>query len=110
MLFLAAGVLVGDGVLGVVQLRPGDALVTHLAELALFSVSFTDGQRVGLRDLAADWRLPGRALLLGMPSTFLVSAGLGLVVAGLGNAAGAEHRVPPVHRWTQARPRDHQVG
>lgn len=83
VLFLVAGFLLGDGMLGVVRLRPGDELVTVLAELALFSVLFTDGQRVGLADLRSAWRLPGRALLLGMPLTFLVTAGLGVTVAGL---------------------------
>ncbi len=60
VLFLVAGFLLGDGVLGVVRLRPGDELVSGLAELALFSVLFTDGQRVGVADLRAAWRLPGR--------------------------------------------------
>jgi NhaP-type Na+/H+ or K+/H+ antiporter len=83
VLFLVAGFLLGDGVLGVVRLRPGDELVSGLAELALFSVLFTDGQRVGLADLRAAWRLPGRALLLGMPLTFLITAGLAVAVAGL---------------------------
>lgn len=83
VLFLVAGFLLGDGVLGVVRLRPGDGLVSGLAELALFSVLFTDGQRVGLADLRSAWRLPGRALLLGMPATFAFTAVLGVVVAGL---------------------------
>ncbi|MDQ3431756.1 MAG: cation:proton antiporter, partial [Actinomycetota bacterium] len=83
VLFLVAGFLLGDGVLGVVRLRPGDELVSGLAELALFSVLFTDGQRVGLADLRAAWRLPGRALLLGMPLTFLITAVLAVAVAGL---------------------------
>lgn len=83
VLFLVAGFLLGEGGLDVVQLRPGDPLVSVLAELALFSVLFTDGQRVGLADLRAAWRLPGRALLLGMPLTFLVTAGLAVTVAGL---------------------------
>jgi len=83
VLFLIAGFLLGEGVLGVLVLRPGDQLVAELAELALFSVLFTDGQRVGFRDLASAWRLPGRALLLGMPLTFLVTAGLAVWVARL---------------------------
>ncbi len=83
VLFLVAGFLLGDGVLGVVELHPGDELVGVLAELALFSVLFTDGQRVGWRDLRSAWRLPGRALALGMPLTFLVTAALGVFVAGL---------------------------
>jgi NhaP-type Na+/H+ or K+/H+ antiporter len=83
VLFLAAGFLLGEGMLGVVLLQPGDQLVTQLAELALFSVLFTDGQRVGLADLRSAWRLPGRALLLGMPLTFGVTTVLAVVVAGL---------------------------
>ena len=83
VLFLVAGFLLGDGVLGVLDLRPGDELVGGFAELALFSVLFTDGQRVGLRDLRSAWRLPGRALLLGMPLTFALTALLGVAVAGL---------------------------
>jgi hypothetical protein len=41
--------------------------VEGFAELALFSVLFTDGMQAGVRDLARAWRLPTRALLLGMP-------------------------------------------
>ena len=83
VLFLVAGFLLGDGMLSVVSLRPGDEIVAHLAELALFSVLFTDGQRVGLADLRSAWRLPGRALLLGMPLTFVITGILAVVVAGL---------------------------
>jgi predicted Kef-type K+ transport protein len=65
VLFLLAGFLLGDGMIGVVQLRAEDELVTVLAELALFSVLFTDGQRVGLRDLAAAWRLAWSGIAAG---------------------------------------------
>jgi sodium/hydrogen antiporter len=83
VLFLVAGFLLGDGVLGVIDLRGGDALVGNLAELALFAVLFTDGMRVGLKDLTSAWRLPGRALLLGLPLTLLVTAVFAHYVAGL---------------------------
>ncbi len=83
VLFLLAGFLLGNGVTGVLDLRPDDALVVTLAELALFSVLYTDGMRVGFTDLRKAWRLPGRALVLGMPLTFLVTAGLSYFVAGL---------------------------
>lgn len=84
VLFLVAGFVLGDGVLGVVPLRPQDPLVATLAELALFAVLFTDGMRVGWADLRAAWRLPGRALGWGMPLTALVTALLAHYVAGLG--------------------------
>ncbi len=81
--FLLVGFLAGDGVSDLLVLRPEDPLVTRLAELALFSVLFTDGMRVGARDLASAWRLPGRALLLGLPLTLLLTALLAHFVAGL---------------------------
>ena len=84
VLFLLAGVALGDGVTGVVALRPDDEVVVGLAELALFSVLYTDGMRVGFGDLRSAWRLPGRALVLGMPLTFAVTALLAHLVAGLG--------------------------
>lgn len=83
VLFLLGGFLLGGGVLGVVQVRPGDPLVGGLSELALFSVLFTDGMRVGLSDLRSAWRLPGRALLLGLPLTLVLTAVLAHFVAGL---------------------------
>lgn len=36
------------------------AVLFLLAQLALFSVLFTDGMRVAIRDLRSAWRLPGR--------------------------------------------------
>ncbi len=83
VLFLLAGFVLGQGVTGVLHLQPNDNLVVSLAELALFSVLYTDGMRVGFGDLRMAWRLPGRALVLGMPLTFVVTAGLAYFVAGL---------------------------
>ena len=83
VLFLLAGFVLGDGVTGVLALRPDDEIVVRLAELALFSVLYTDGMRVGLNDLRSAWRLPGRALVLGMPLTFGITAVLAHFVAGL---------------------------
>ncbi|MFB4273967.1 MULTISPECIES: cation:proton antiporter [unclassified Nonomuraea] len=83
-LFLAAGFVLGDGVLGVVSVRPGDELVGTLAELALFTVLFTDGMRVGWKDLRTAWRLPGRALGWGLPLTLVVTAVGAHYLVGLG--------------------------
>ena len=83
VLFLCAGFVAGDGMLGLVPLQPDNPVVAQLAELALFSVLFTDGMRVGVRDLLSAWRLPGRALVLGMPLTFVGTAVLARYVAGL---------------------------
>jgi NhaP-type Na+/H+ or K+/H+ antiporter len=78
VLFLVAGFVLGSGMLDVIDLAPTDPTVTTVSSLALFIVLFTDGQEVGLRDLRAAWRLPGRALLLGMPITFVISSVLGV--------------------------------
>lgn len=83
VLFLAAGFVLGQGMIGVVTLQAGDQQVSELAQIALFVVLFTDGQRLAVRDLARVWRLPGRALLLGMPLTFIITALLGVWLLGL---------------------------
>lgn len=83
VLFLLAGFVLGEGVTGVLTLQPNDDLVNTVAELALFTVLFTDGQQIGIRDLRRAWRLPGRALLLGMPLTFAITSVLAVVLLGL---------------------------
>ncbi|WP_395105396.1 cation:proton antiporter [Actinomadura sp. SCN-SB] len=82
--FLVGGFLLGDGVSGLVSIRPGDSLVYGLAELALFAVLFTDGMHAGWQDLRSAWRLPGRALGWGLPLTLLVTALFARYVVGLG--------------------------
>ncbi|WP_344192526.1 cation:proton antiporter, partial [Acrocarpospora corrugata] len=83
-LFLVAGFVLGDGALGLVSLTPADEIVAVLAELALFAVLFSDGMRVGWRDLREAWRLPGRALGWGLPLTLLVTAAGAHYLVGLG--------------------------
>ncbi len=83
VLFLVAGFVLGDGVVGVVTVSADDGMVSQLAELALFSVLFTDGMRVALGQLRSAWRLPGRALLLGLPLTLAVTAAFAHYFAGL---------------------------
>ncbi|MFG1944168.1 cation:proton antiporter [Nonomuraea sp. NPDC048826] len=83
-LFLVAGFVLGDGVLGVVSITAEDELVGTLAELALFAVLFTDGMRVGWQDLRSAWRLPGRALGWGLPLTLAVTALGAHYLLGLG--------------------------
>jgi NhaP-type Na+/H+ or K+/H+ antiporter len=83
VLFLVTGFVLGDGVLGLLSLDAGDPKVAVLTELALFSVLFTEGMRIGVKDLVSAWRLPGRALLLGLPLTLAATALLAHAVAGL---------------------------
>jgi sodium/hydrogen antiporter len=84
VLFLLAGFVAGRGALNLIDIGPQDKALEQLAELALFSVLFTDGMRAGIRDIASAWRLPGRALLLGLPLTLLATALLARYVANLG--------------------------
>ncbi|MCX2951411.1 cation:proton antiporter [Lentzea sp. NEAU-D7] len=71
LMFLVAGALIGQGGLGLVDIPSNSGFVTVLADLALFTVLFTDGQRAGLPDLKQGWRLSGRALGLAMPLTMI---------------------------------------
>ena len=50
-LFLVAGFVLGDGVLGCLHLQAERPAGGALAELALFAVLFTDGMRVGWAEL-----------------------------------------------------------
>ncbi len=83
VIFLVAGFVAGQGVFGWIDLAPGDEVVSLGAELALFAVLFTDGMKVGWKDLRSAWRLPGRALAFGLPLTLLLTAVLAHFVAGL---------------------------
>jgi sodium/hydrogen antiporter len=71
LMFLVAGALLGPGILGVDNISANDPIVAVLADVALFTVLFTDGQRANLRELQANWSLSGRALGLGMPLTMV---------------------------------------
>ncbi len=73
-LFLVAGFVVGGGMLNWVNIQPQNPVVQQLAELALFSVLFTDGMRASARDVISAWKLPGRALLFGLPLTLFATA------------------------------------
>ncbi|MEV4314753.1 cation:proton antiporter [Actinocrispum sp. NPDC049592] len=83
LLFLLAGALIGQGGFGLVHVVPDSPLVTGLADIALFTVLFTDGQRASLPALREGWRLSGRALGLAMPLTMAGIALPAYFLAGL---------------------------
>lgn len=83
VLFLVAGFALGPDTSGVLDIRPDSEIVAVLAELALFTVLFTDGMRVGWADLRSAWRLPGRVLGWGLPLTLIVTALAAHYVVGL---------------------------
>ena len=82
LLFLLAGAVLGPGGLGLVQKNAEDEIVAVLADIALFTVLFTDGQRASVPALREGWRLSGRALGLGMP---LAMIGIAVPAHFLGN-------------------------
>jgi NhaP-type Na+/H+ or K+/H+ antiporter len=83
LVFLVAGMLVGPGFLGLIEVSPDGAVVGTLADLALFTVLFVDGGRLPLRELRVGWRLSGRALGLGMPLTLVLLAAAAHFLVGL---------------------------
>lgn len=70
VLFLAAGIAVGR-FLPHAAVHPG--LLELVADLALFSVLFSDGMRTGgWQQIRSCWRIIGRSLGLGMPLTIVI--------------------------------------
>lgn len=83
LMFLVAGAVIGQGGLGLVDIPSDGLFVTALADLALFTVLFVDGQRAGLPDLKEGWRITGRTLGLAMPLTMIGIAVPAHYLAGL---------------------------
>ena len=67
--FVAAGFLLGDAGLGVLDLDPTSSFVQGLAVIALILILFRDGLEVDEEMLQEAWHLPLRSLALGMPIT-----------------------------------------
>ncbi|WP_327370554.1 cation:proton antiporter [Streptomyces sp. NBC_01217] len=83
LLFLVGGALVSDGFLGLIHITPDSDIVAVTADLALFTVLFTDGMHVSFPKLRANWKNPARALGLGMPLAFVGMALVTHYVVGL---------------------------
>ncbi len=81
VLFLGGGLLLGWGDLIVVN--PDDQMVAQFTQLALFSVLYTDAMRLDMHSLRSTWRLPSRALGLGMPLILIGTAALAHWLVGL---------------------------
>ncbi len=74
VLFMIAGIVLGAPGLAWVDVRSADTVLEQAAEVALFVILIVDGSHLDLHELRSAWRLPGRALLLGLPITMLVLA------------------------------------
>lgn len=74
VMFLVAGLLLGSDWVPGPTIHPSSATLGTVAQLALFTILFVDGAQLGCREIATAWRLPGRALLLGLPLTIGITA------------------------------------
>ena len=81
VLFLACGFGLGPGALDAFSLPSG--IVLPIAEVALFTSLFVDGMHAPVSLMRSAWRLPGRALLIGMPLTFFATSVLAYAMTGL---------------------------
>ena len=81
--FITVGLVVGSGGLSWMSWQAQEPVVERLARYALLAVLFTDGMRIGWRELRQAWALPGRALLLGLPITLLLLAVAARLLTGL---------------------------
>ncbi len=73
-LFVIAGFILGQGGLGVLQLRARSGFVADLAVVALIVILFRDGLEVEAEMLQDHWHLPLRKLVLAMPLTAAIIA------------------------------------
>jgi NhaP-type Na+/H+ or K+/H+ antiporter len=80
-LFLVAGVVASAT--GLADFDPQAQWLRDSADVAVFGILFTDGMRLSIGELRRCWRLPGRALLLGMPLTIALLALFARVLFGL---------------------------
>lgn len=79
LIFLGLGLLLGEGVLGVIEIGPHDPALEIVATLTLSLVLFLDAVKLQIDELGKRWVIP--ALILG-PGTGLI-IGLGAVAMAL---------------------------
>jgi len=79
MVFLAAGIVLGDGVLGWFTVGPSGATLRLIAESTLALVLFTDASRIDLRTLRRELAVPVRLLGIGLPLTIAAGVGAALL-------------------------------
>jgi NhaP-type Na+/H+ or K+/H+ antiporter len=85
VVYVAAGMLFGPYLLGLVDLRVESEAVRELAEIALAICLFTDSSTANLRVVRRFEAIPMRLLLIGLPLTIAVGFGLAwLIFADLG--------------------------
>ena len=113
--FVAAGLVAGDELFGVLEPAKAQEVLLIAAEATLALVLFTDASRLDVGRLRREFALPGRLLGIGLPLTIVAGAALGAALLGklsavealvlaialaptdaaLGQAVVTDERVPP---------------
>ena len=83
MLFVGAGLVLGDGGLQILDLGLDEEAVRILAEATLVLVLFVDAIRIDLRRLVDEAQLPARMLTVGLVGTVTLGAVAGLLLFDL---------------------------
>ena len=83
MAFVAAGLLLGDAGLGVLDLGLEEEGVHILAEATLVLVLFVDAIQIRLPRLVHEAQLPGRLLTVGLPGTVVLGTAAALLLFDL---------------------------
>jgi NhaP-type Na+/H+ or K+/H+ antiporter len=83
MAFVGAGLLLGEGGLGVLDLGIEEEGVRILAEATLVLVLFVDAIAIDVRALVREIQLPARLLTIGLPLTVVLGTGVALLVVDL---------------------------
>ncbi|GAB2793691.1 cation:proton antiporter [Halomonas shantousis] len=80
MAFTAAGLLLGPGMLGVLDLEIQNEAISTLAEATLVLVLFTDASRIPLRTVLKEHDLALRLLTLALPLAVLIGTAVGMLL------------------------------
>src|SRR5215210_3070878 len=83
-LFVLAGLALGEGGLGVLDIRAESGVVRGIAVVALIVILFRDGLEVEAEMLQREWRLPLRKLVVAMPVTAAIVAVVAHAATDLG--------------------------
>ena len=80
MVFVAAGLLIGNRSLEIVDADAAHQFVRHLAEVTLGLVLFTDAVRINVHRLRRELQVPVRLLGIGLPLTIVAGTAAGLAL------------------------------
>ena len=74
MVFIAAGLILGPHVLGLLPFSLSSKTILTVTELTLALLLFADASTIRLRDVEGDASLPSRLLAIGLPLTIIAGA------------------------------------